>query len=1034
MTLRSPARLPRLIPLLCAAFLASPARGQAPPADLDPDHAAKMARGTDLFKKHVRGVLVGKCLKCHGGDRVESEFDLVRRDGLLKGGLMGRAVVPGDAKASLLYQLVSHAREPHMPSGRPKLPEEAVAHIREWIDLGAPYDAPLLGREDALAWTTKVVPDDAKQFWSFRPLKRVGPPAVRDASWARTPLDRFILAKLEAKGIAPNPPAEKRKLLRRVYLDLLGVPPTPQEADAFLNDGSPRAYERLVDRLLKSPHFGERWARHWLDLARFAESHGFEHDYDRPYAYHYRDFVIEAFNRDLPFDTFVKWQLAGDEFAPEDPLALKATGFLAAGVHSTQITKNEVEKHRYDELDDMLATTGTAMLGLSLGCARCHDHKYDPIPQADYYRMLATFTTTVRSEMEVDLDPEGYRKAKEAFDREHAPFEEALRRFEREQLPGRLAAWEKSSDRRAALSGWVVPEIRSMKSGGGATLKKLDDGSVLVGGKNPTIETLTFVLHTDMAGITGLRLEALSDPSLVKGGPGRAANGNFALTDLEVKAAPKQGGKATAVKLTAPRATFEQKGFAVAGALDADPVTSGWAVDPQFGKDHAAAFRFESPIGFEGGTVLTVTLKFQNNVGHGIGRPRIALTTAAELPALTAPPVPAAVREALAVDAGERSAGQTEALLRWYRTIDPEWRKLDRKRRDHLAGAPKPNKVKVLISSEGVPAVRLHTQGADFFETTYFLRRGDPAQKEGEATPGFLQVLMPGPGAAERWQEEPPQGWRTSYRRRAFANWLTDAEHGAGHLLARVIVNRLWQHYLGRGIVATPSDFGTRGAPPTHPELLDHLAAELIRNGWRLKPIHKLILTSAVYRQSSDSDEAREQKDRENELFWRFNPRRLEAEAIRDSLLAVGGLLDEQMFGPGTLDESSKRRSIYFTVKRSKLIGSLIIFDAPDGTVGVGRRPTTTVAPQALHLMNSPQVREYARGLARRAAPDPAAPAESAIRQAYRIALTRDPTPTELAEALVFVRQQEESYRAAGKPDARELALADFCQVVMCLN
>src|SRR5207237_184742 len=251
----------------------------------------------------------------------------------------------------------------------------------------------------------------ANAFGSCQPIMRVEPPAVKDGEWCRTPIDFFVLHKLESAGLKPNPQAERRQLMRRLYLDLLGIPPTPGEVEAFVADPDPAAYDRLVDRLLASPHYGERWGRRWLDLARFAESHGFEHDYDRPNAYHYRDFVIQALNRDLPYDTFLKWQIAGDEYEPDNPLALLATGFLAAGVHSTQITKNEVEKHRYDELDDMLSTIGTSMLGLTIGCCRCHDHKFDPLPQRDYYRMLATFTTTVRSDFDVNTDPEGYRTA-----------------------------------------------------------------------------------------------------------------------------------------------------------------------------------------------------------------------------------------------------------------------------------------------------------------------------------------------------------------------------------------------------------------------------------------------------------------------------------------------------------------------------------------------------------------------------------------------------------------------------------------------
>jgi len=327
-----------------------------------------------------------------------------------------------------------------------------LANIAAWIDDGAPYDGSLLtaqGKETA--WTQRVVPPAAKQFWSFQPLKHVAPPSVHRSSWIRTPIDRFILAKLEAAGLRPNPLVDRRHLIRRAYFDLVGLPPEPQEVEAFVRDPSPDAYEHLIDRLLTNQHYGERWGRHWLDLARFAESHGFEHDYDRLSAYHYRDFVIKALNNDLPYNTFIQWQLAGDEFAPENLLAQMATGYLAAGVHSTQITKNEVEKHRYDELDDMIGTIGTSMLGLTIGCARCHDHKYDPIPQRDYYQLLSTFTTTVRSEIEFNAAPDEYQRAKAAFDREHTKLLAPLKRYETTELPIRSTklkeAWAARPDR-----------------------------------------------------------------------------------------------------------------------------------------------------------------------------------------------------------------------------------------------------------------------------------------------------------------------------------------------------------------------------------------------------------------------------------------------------------------------------------------------------------------------------------------------------------------------------------------------------------
>lgn len=849
--LSSAGGLSRILSITIVLFAtAKQASVAAPEKAVTADHAAAMAKGLDLFKKQVRPLLVQRCYKCHGGDTVESKLDLSDRDKLLHGGESGPALVAGNADASLLYQLVRHAKEPKMPYGRRKLADNEISVIARWINLGAPYDTPLTPlKKTEPSWTDRVVAAEARQFWSFQPLRRLEPPVVKDEAWSRTPIDRFILVKLEAAGIAPNPPIDRRRLIRRAYFDVLGLPPTPEEVKAFVSDQAPDAYDHLIERLLRSPHYGERWGRHWLDLARFAESHGFEHDTDRPSAYQYRDFVIQALNDDLPFDTFVAWQLAGDEIAPANNEALKATGFLAAGVHSTQITKNEVEKHRYDELDDMLGTVGTSMLGLTIACARCHDHKFDPIPQADYYRLLATFTTTVRSEVDLNLDPTGYQLAKASFDREHAQYTAALLRYEAEQLPARIVEWE--------------------------------------------------------------QLE-------------------FA---LQCRGMPKQ------------------------------------------------------------------------------------------------------IRQILRIGSAWRSPEQAAIVLQWYRTIDAGWITLAQREQQHLRQAPRPRLAKALISSEGLPAVRLHTQGGDYLEATHFLRRGDPTQKERVAPQGFLQVVMPGPNAEKHWQTPPPAGWRTSYHRRALAQWITDADQGAGRLLARVIVNRLWQHHMGRGIVATPSDFGNRGERPTHPELLDWLATELIANDWHLKPIHKLIMMSNVYQVGSQVDEDKARLDSGNRLFWRRPTHRLEGEVIRDALLAVGGILDPKLYGPGTLDPASMRRSIYFTVKRSKLVPMLQVFDAPEALGGVAQRPTTTVAPQALWLLNNPQVRHYARGLARRVAPvtDSRSLPES-VRAAYEIALNRPPGPDELADGVSFIDQQTNTYTAEGKTSGRELALTDLCQALFCSN
>ena len=1008
----------RLFPLLVTAGCLA----AQPP--IPPDHAAQMAKGVELFNSDVGKLLADNCVKCHGGEKgVKGELDITTREALMKGGESGDAVVPGKSGESLLVKSIRHEdKDLKMPKKADKLADAAIAKIAAWIDLGAPYGKPLV---DGKARDRSKVTDEDRKWWSFQPLANAPPPAVKNEAWCRTPIDRFVLAKLEDKGIAANAVAEKRVLIRRAYFDLIGLPPTPEQTDRFLADAAPNAYEKVIGELLASPHYGERWGRHWLDLARYAESHGYEQDYDRPNAWHYRDYVIRALNADQPFDEFVRWQIAGDELAPDNVEAWKATGFLAAGTHATQITANQAEKERYDELDDMAATIGTSMLGLTVGCARCHDHKYDPIPTRDYYRLISTFTKTVRSDYDLIVNAAEYKPAKAKWDAAHAGLVAARERFEKEQLPARMAAWEKAGERPVPPQ-WLTLDSAEAKSEGGATFTRQADGSFLASGTNAEHDTYTFTAPLPAAGITAVKLEALADASLVKSGPGRAENGNFALSTLELSVTPP-GGAAVAAKFVKALATFEQKGLPVAASIDGDEVSS-WAVDPEFGKSHAAVFILDAPLAAPAGSALTLTLKFRCNTGHSIGRPRLSVTTAAQ-PGLDGDAGSSEAQRALDVPTAQRTEAQRAMLLKWYRPQDAEWRKLDAAVSAHAATEPKPEKVQALISSEGVPAVRNHTQGPDFYEQTFFLSRGDLNKKQGEAPPGFLTVLASAP--EERWSTPAPDGARTTWRRASLAKWLTDKDAGAGQMVARVIVNRLWQHHFGRGLVATPSDFGAQGEKPTHPELLDWLAGELIRGGWKLKPLHKLMMTSAAYMQSAQTDAARRAADPDNTLIWRHPRKRLEGEVIRDSLLAVTGALDPKMFGPGTLDAAMKRRSIYFQIKRSQLPPMMITFDAPDTLGSLGLRSSTTVAPQALLLMNNAQVRAAARAWAKTLALQPTT---DAVKRAYFTALGRPPGEDESATAAEFLRTQTASYQAGGKADAPELALTDFCQSLVSLN
>jgi hypothetical protein len=991
--------------------------------------------GLKLFDSDVRTLLNTHCGACHTGEDVEGEFDLTTRAGLMKGGPAGPAIVPGRPADSILIKLIRHQKKPAMPQDADPLPEPVIAKLEEWVRLGAPYSGPLIELPTAPSWTDRKIATESRQHWAYQPLRPVTPPVPSDGAWSVNPLDAFIRAAQEQAQLTPNPPVDRRTFARRVTFDLIGLPPTPEELAAYLADESPDADAKLVDRLLASPHYGERWGRHWLDLVRFAESHGFEHDYDRPTAYHYRDFVIQALNSDLPFTDFVRWQVAGDELAPDNNLALMATGFLAAGVHSTQITANEVEKHRYDELDDIVATLGTSMLGLTIGCARCHDHKFDAFPQADYYRLMSTFTTTVRSEVDLDFDPAGYARAKAAFDLEHKPFVTARETFEATELAGRFATWEASRGSEP-LPGWATLVPTRLESKGKAQFQPQPDGSYLVTGPNVPNDQYTFVCEIGQTGLRHVRLEVLPDPSLPQSGPGRAANGNFALSDLKLFIAPKSApDQKTRVPLANARATFEQKGLPVAAIID-DNLQSAWAVDPEFGKPQAAVFDVQpgeagALPGFPEGTVLTFELQFNNNTQHSIGRPRLSIATTAVPDDLRASAWPQPVLEALALAPETRTADQSKLLLNWYKSVDARWLELETAEKTHAATAPKPDLRKVLISSEGLPAVRLHTQGADFLPETNFLRRGDVALKDGVAAQGFLQVLMPAPDAGSKWLRTAPTGSRTSLRRTALADWLTDVEQGGGSLLARVIANRLWQHHFGRGIVSTPSDFGVRGEPATHPELLEWLAGDLVASGWKLKSLHRRMMLSNTYRQSAGRDPAKLALDRDNRFWWRKPRRRLEAEVIRDSLLAVSGRLDSRQFGPGSLDPSMPRRSIYLTVKRSQMVPVMQVFDCPDGLSGQAERGATTVAPQALLLLNSDLVRTAAAGVSTR---ESAGTPGERINRLYQRVLARPASTEEVASGLAFLDRQQATHTQAGKSDAQALAWQDFCHVLLCLN
>ena len=964
-------------------------------AQVPADHALRMAEGRKLFSDSLRGVLIDNCLDCHGGNKTRGELNIATRDLFLAGGENGLAIVPGKPAASRLMRLLRHEEKPHMPSREPKLKDAVIADFAKWIELGAPYDKPLL--EQSAATTEMQVTDADRDFWSFRPL----------APGTESSIDAYIAKALAAKKIPANPPADKRTLIRRAYLDLIGLPPTPEQIEAFLADSAADAWPRLIDGLLASPHYGERWARHWMDVARFAESTGFEHDYDRKTAYHYRDFLIKAFNADMPYDQFVRWQIAGDELSPEDGLAHMATGFLAAGVFPTQITEAEFERTRYDELDDMVATTGVAFLGLSVGCARCHDHKYDPLPVRDYYQLAANFAKAIRNEREVPVggaDIEArlaeWKIKGEAVDNQVA--------IVRESLADAFAA-KLANPADVPQETWRVLTPSSHKSQAGATFTIQDDLSLLATGKNGGSDVYT--LSYPVSGTLGaLRIETLTHKSMPRSGPGRAGNGNFGLSNIVVKLGDKP------LKLREPRATHQQNtsNLSIASTID-DNGTSGWAVDAGgIGKDQAAAYSFDT-VEANDGAELQIVMTFTTNTRHNIGRLRVAVSanSAAEIELGRGQDTLLAHVQEGTTD--QLSEAQRDLLRDRFFPAEKAWTSVRDAQRKHVAAKPVAKSAKVMVCTEGLKPLNHHANGRGyphFYPEVHLLGRGDPAQKKEVSKPGYLQVLS---RSEFVWDGKPRSG---------VAHWLTNVEKGAGHLAARVIVNRLWHHHFGRGIVATPNDFGYQGAAPSHPELLDRLAVDLIADGWRLKALHKRMMLSAAYQRDSAAVAESAAQDIDNAYLWRFGARRLEGEAIRDSMLSVANLLDTKAYGPGTLDENTTRRAVYFTVKRSRLVPSMLIFDWPEHLVSIGARARTTIAPQALMAMNAPIVRRAADSLAKGSW---GADLDAAIRQAHQRALGRAPSAAEFATAKGFVEAQ-------GASRGADVAFVDYCHALLCSN
>jgi hypothetical protein len=807
------------------------------------------AAGQAFFDRQVRPILQEHCFKCHGDEpaKLKGGLWLKSRDGVLRGGELGPVIDLNEPEKSLLVKAIGYENEDLQMPPKGKLPAEDVEILTRWVAMGVPWSGPHTPIPQELLEAPAA--PKRKDWWSYQPLRRPAVPKVAQASWVTNPIDAFILAKLEANALAPVPPADKLALIRRATYDLTGLPPTPAEVQAFLADDSHNAYEKVIDRLLQSPHYGEKWARHWLDLVRYAETNGYERDGAKPHAWRYRDYVIRSLNEDKPYDQFVREQIAGDDLKPVTGESVIATGYYRLGIWDDEPA--DAMQSLFDGYDDILSTTGQVFLGMTINCARCHDHKVDPISQKDYYRFLAFFR---------DVYPYGAGDARPL---------------------GREASREHTITDLAQFSRTPEEERQRREMARRRTQLKEE-------------------LH--------------------------------ALEEAAIATMPREDQKAAGTN------------------------------------DRPAVLRKVEQFLDEQGKQKYTSLK-----------------------------------------------QELEAI----------GRELD---------APKDPALSVNNSAKEPPPVHVLIRGSPHAP-------GDPVE------PGFPSVL----GDPDPVIPTPSEADRSSGRRPALARWMTDPNSRGGQLVARVMANRLWQHHFGRGIVRSTNDFGGLGEMPTHPELLDWLAAELIARGWRLKTMHKLIMMSSAYRMSSADDAAGLARDPANDLFWRFDIRRLTAEEIRDSILALSGKLNLQIGGPSVYtkvpaeilagasmpnaawgkspEDQQNRRSIYVFIKRSLVEPVLGTFDLADTDSSCPVRFATTVPTQALTMLNSSFFSEQAASLAQRlvkeAGDDPAAQAARAL----ELALSRQATEQEIERSVQLMQDWQVRDGASAQQ-----ALEYFCLMVVNLN
>jgi len=1007
--------------LICGVILSAVA-GRLPAAE------------TVDFARDIRPILSDACFQCHGPDQSQRKADLRldTREGAFGTSTGSAAFVAGKPDDSEAYVRIS-SDDPTMlmppaKSGK-KLTPRQIELIKTWIEQGAKWNS----------------------HWAFEAPQRPVLPKVQNPGWVRNSIDEFVLSRLEREGLRPSPEADRTTLLRRLSLDLIGLPPTIAEVDAFLADKSVRAYENVVERLLASPHYGERWARIWLDAARYADSDGYEKDKSRQ-VWAYRDWVIKAFNNNLPYDRFVIEQIAGDLLPDAAQDQRVATGFM----RNSMINEEggvDPEQFRMEAMFDRMDAIGKGILGLTIQCAQCHSHKFDPLTQEEYYRMFAYLNNSHEGNIAAYTSGELMRRAE--ILRQIQEIEEELKH----QMPvwrERLSFWE------TTVAGnqpeWTIVQSAEDDPSGGQKMYRLKDGSYLCQGYAPTKHDVVVNVTTPVQNITAFRLEQLNDPNLPLGGPGRSIKGTAALTEFKVKAKPiGQPDKAEWVKFVKATSDVnpaekpldaiyfdktDKKRVTgpVAFAIDGKDETA-WGIDVGAGhrnKPCKAVFVAEKPIAFSEGAELEFHLvqnhggwNSDDNQNHNLGRFRLSVTSA---PDPAADPLPADVRATLAVPPTERTPAQSAALFSYWRTTVPEWQPANERIgslwKQHPEG-----------SSQLVLAERAEGR------ITHMLQRGDflkPTAAVGPGVPAFLHSLPAGAPAS----------------RLTFAEWLADRRSPT---TARSWVNRVWQTYFGTGLVSTSEDLGSQSEAPSHPELLDWLAVEFMDpsiatspsprfakgglTGWDIKRLHRLIVTSATYRQSSKLTPELHAKDPFNRLLARGPRLRVDAEIVRDVALAASGLLDPTVGGPSVFPPAPEflflppasygpktwgtdkgagqfRRALYTFRYRSIPYPALQAFDAPNGDFSCVRRSRSNTPLQALTSLNEPIFLECARALARRTLKEAVSTDPERVTYAFRCCVARPPTAPESA-ALVTLLTKQTQHFADGKHNPWELAASD---------